>query len=136
MVQWLGIHLAAQGPPVQALVRDDPTCLRETKPLCHNYRAQALQLPSPSTAATEARALQLPSPSTAATEPEHCRYRAQALQLPKPVLHSTEAHALQLERSPGPCTREKPEQQRKHSTAKNNNDDERKIKEKVQHLFL
>ena len=30
------IHFTMQGTPVQSLVWEDPTCLRETKPLCHD----------------------------------------------------------------------------------------------------
>ena len=37
VAQWLRIHLPMQGTWVQALVREDPTCHRATKPLCHNY---------------------------------------------------------------------------------------------------
>ncbi|XP_059940272.1 craniofacial development protein 1 isoform X2 [Mesoplodon densirostris] len=37
VVQWLRIRLPMQGTQVQALVREDPTCCRATKPVCHNY---------------------------------------------------------------------------------------------------
>ena len=37
VVQWLRIHLPTQGTWVRALVREDPTCCRATKPVCHNY---------------------------------------------------------------------------------------------------
>ena len=37
VVQGLRIHLAMQGEPVQSLVQEDPTGLRATKPVCHNY---------------------------------------------------------------------------------------------------
>ena len=37
VAQWLRIHLPMQGTWVQSLVREDPTCHRATKPLCHNY---------------------------------------------------------------------------------------------------
>ena len=33
MVQWLRIHLPMQGTRVRALVREDPTCCRATKPM-------------------------------------------------------------------------------------------------------
>ena len=46
MVQWLKIHLPIQGTRVQALVREDPTCRRATKPVHHNYWACALELTS------------------------------------------------------------------------------------------
>ena len=37
VVQWLRIRLAVQGTLVQSLVREDPTCLGATKPMCPNY---------------------------------------------------------------------------------------------------
>ena len=37
VAQWLGVHLAMQGTQVRALVREDPTCHRATKPVHHNY---------------------------------------------------------------------------------------------------
>ena len=37
VVQWLRVHLAMQGSPVGCLVWEDPTCLEETKPMCHCY---------------------------------------------------------------------------------------------------
>ena len=37
VVQWLKIHLPTQGTQVRALVQDDPTCRRATKPVQHNY---------------------------------------------------------------------------------------------------
>ena len=43
VVQWLRIHLPMQGTRVRALVREDPTCRRATKPVCHNYWACALE---------------------------------------------------------------------------------------------
>ena len=36
VVQWLRICLPMQGTGVQALVREDPTCHRATKPGHHN----------------------------------------------------------------------------------------------------
>ena len=36
MAQWLRIHLLMQGTRVRALVWEDPTCHRATKPVCHN----------------------------------------------------------------------------------------------------
>ena len=35
VVQWLRIHLAAQGSLVRSLVQEDPTRCRTTKPKCH-----------------------------------------------------------------------------------------------------
>ena len=37
VAQWLRIRLPMQGTRVQALVQEDPTCRRATKPMCHNY---------------------------------------------------------------------------------------------------
>ena len=37
VVQGLRIPLPMQGTQVQALVREDPTCRRATKPVRHNY---------------------------------------------------------------------------------------------------
>ena len=41
--QWLRICLPMRGTWVWALVREDPTCCGATKPVCHNYRACALE---------------------------------------------------------------------------------------------
>ena len=46
MIQWLRIHLAMQGTPVQSLVQEDPTCCRATK-------AHVPQILSPNTTTTE-----------------------------------------------------------------------------------
>ena len=43
---WLRIRLPTQGTRVRALVREDPTCRRATKPVRHNYWACALELVS------------------------------------------------------------------------------------------
>ena len=43
VAQWLRVRLPVQGTRVQALVREDPTCHRVTKPVCHNYRACSLE---------------------------------------------------------------------------------------------
>ena len=43
VVQWLRVLLPMQGTQVQALVREDPTCHRATKPVCHNYWACVLE---------------------------------------------------------------------------------------------
>ena len=37
VAQWLRIHLPVQGTQVQALVQEDPTCRRATKPVHRNY---------------------------------------------------------------------------------------------------
>ena len=43
VAQWLRIHLPMQGTWVQALVWEDPTYRRATKPMHHNYWACALE---------------------------------------------------------------------------------------------
>ena len=43
VVQWLRIRLPMQGTWVRALVWEDPTCHRATKPLRHNYWACTLE---------------------------------------------------------------------------------------------
>ena len=37
VVQWLRICLPMQGTQVRALVWEDPTCRRATRPVSHNY---------------------------------------------------------------------------------------------------
>ena len=37
VVQWLGVRLPMQGTRVRALVQEDPTCHRATRPVRHNY---------------------------------------------------------------------------------------------------
>ena len=39
VAQWLRICLPMQGTWVRALVWEDPTCRRATRPVSHNYRA-------------------------------------------------------------------------------------------------
>ena len=60
VTQWLRICLPVQGTRVRALVQEDPTCRRATKPVYHNYWAYAL-------------------------EPECCNYWAHVPQLLKPA---------------------------------------------------
>ena len=43
VAQWLRIRLPMQGTRVRALVREDPTCCRATKPVQHNYWACTLE---------------------------------------------------------------------------------------------
>ena len=43
VAQWLRVHLPVQGMWVRALVQEDPTCRRATKPVRHNYWACALE---------------------------------------------------------------------------------------------
>ena len=65
-LQWLRIRLPMQGTRVQALVREDPTCHRAPKPLCHNYWACALE---PASHNYWALMPQLLSPHATTTEP-------------------------------------------------------------------
>ena len=108
VVQWLRIHLPMQGTQVRALVQEDHTCHRATKPVHHNYWACALEpkshncwAPAPQLlkpVSPRAHALQILSPRTATAEPTHhnywspcplgptCRnYWARVLQLLRPV---------------------------------------------------
>ena len=41
VVQWLKTHLPMQGAQVQSLLQEVSTCHGSTKPMCHNYWAQA-----------------------------------------------------------------------------------------------
>ena len=62
MAQWLRIHLAVQGTWVQALVREDPTCHRATKPVRLGSGAcepQLLNLRATTTEASTPRAYAL-----------------------------------------------------------------------------
>ena len=43
VAQWLRVRLPMQGTWVRAPVREDLTCCGATKPVCHNYRACALE---------------------------------------------------------------------------------------------
>ena len=43
VAQWLRIRLPTQGTRVRALVQEDPTCCRATKPVRHNYWACTLE---------------------------------------------------------------------------------------------
>ena len=43
VAQWSRIHLPMQGTRVPALLREDPTCCRATKPMHHNYWTCALE---------------------------------------------------------------------------------------------
>ena len=47
VAKWLRIRLPVQGTRVRALVREDPTCHRATKPVHHNYWARVPQLLKP-----------------------------------------------------------------------------------------
>ena len=82
-----------QGTWVWSLVREDSTCLRATKPVCHNYWACALE---PASHNYWAHVPQLLSPR--ATTTEACASGARALQQEKPP--QWEAHALQWRVAP------------------------------------
>ena len=43
VAHWLRIRLPRQGTRGRALFREDPTCFRATKPVCHNYWACTLE---------------------------------------------------------------------------------------------
>ena len=43
VAQWLRIRLPMQRTQVRALIREDPTCHRATKPMSHSYWACALE---------------------------------------------------------------------------------------------
>ena len=73
VAQWLRTHLPMQGTLVRALVREDPTCRRATKPVRHNYWASVPQLLS---LCSRAREPQLLSPRATATEASTLRARA------------------------------------------------------------
>ena len=106
VAQWLRIHLPMQGTQVWSLVHEDPTCPGATKPMCHNYRACALELASHNywahvpqllkPAHSRVRMPQLLSPCAATTEARVPR--AHALQQEKPP--QWEAHTLQWRVAP------------------------------------
>ena len=78
VVQWLIICLPMQGTWVRALVQEDPTCCRATKPVRHNYWPCALEPLShnywarmPGTRAPQREATAMRSPCTAAKSCPH-----------------------------------------------------------------
>ena len=83
VVQWLRIRLPVQGTRVRALVREDPTCRRATKPVCCNYWACALE---PASHNYWARVPQLLKP--ACLEPVLCNKRSHRNE--KPTHHNEE----------------------------------------------
>ena len=88
VAQWLRIRLPMQGTRVRALVREDPTCRRTTKPVRLNYWACSLEPASHNYWAHEPKLL-----SPRATTTEACTPRAPAPQQVKPL--QWETHALQ-----------------------------------------
>ena len=106
VAQWLRIHLPMQGTWVQALVQEDPTCHRATKPCA----PQLLSLRS------RAREPQLLNPQAATTEA--CAPRVRAPQQEKPL--QWEAHTPQWRAAPLEATRESPCAATRPNTAKKN----------------
>ena len=47
VAQWLRVRLPMQGTRVQALVQEDPTCRRATKPILTTTEARAVQQEKP-----------------------------------------------------------------------------------------
>ena len=98
VAQWWRIHLPVQETQVRSLVQEDPTCCRAARPMCHNFGACAL-------------------------EPGSCSYWSSSALEPvlrnkgscwdeKPSHHTEESPLLDT-------AREKPVQQLRSSTAKN-----------------
>ena len=72
VAQWLRIRLPMQGTRVRALVQEDPTCRRATKPVRHNHWAcVSLRATTTEARVPRARALQKEKPP---------RWEARALQ--------------------------------------------------------
>ena len=92
VAQWLRIRLPMQGTRVRALVRENTTCPRATKPVRHNYWACALE---PTSHDYWAMRHNYWSPRT--PEPACCNHWACALQLLRPaclepMLHNKRSH--------------------------------------------
>ena len=83
VAQWLRICLPMQGTRVRALVREDPTCCRATKPVHHNYWACTLD---PASHNYWSRTPQLLKP--VCLEPMLCNKRSHCHE--KPVHHNEE----------------------------------------------
>ena len=49
VVWWIRLHLPMQGTQVPSLVREDPTCLGATQPVCHSYWAHEPRAPCSAT---------------------------------------------------------------------------------------
>ena len=93
VAQRLRIRLPMQGTRVQALVREDPTCRRATKPVSHNYWTCALESASHN---YWARAPQLLSPH--AWSPCSVTREATAMRSPRTTTKSS-PRSPQLEKA-------------------------------------
>ena len=93
--QWLRIHLPMQGAWVRALVWEDPTYCRATKPVCHNFWACALE---PASHNYWARGPQLLKPACLEPVLRHKR----SYHNKKPVYHNEEYPLLAVTRE-SPC---------------------------------
>ena len=137
VAQWLRIRLPIQGTRVRALVREDPTCHRATKPVrhnywactpestSHNYRVRKPQLLSPRATTTEAHT------PRASTESASYNSWARVPQLLKPTRLEPvlcmqqekplqwEARGLQPRVAPAHRNEEARAQQRRPNAAKN-----------------
>ena len=84
------IHLPMQGTQFRSLVWEEPTCLRATKPVCHNWSPCA---PGPTGCNYWAHMMQLLSTGSrlAHPEPSLCNKRRPC---DKPVLHTEEQWPL------------------------------------------
>ena len=96
MAQWLGICLPMQGTQFRALVQEDLTCRRATKPMRHNYWACAPETTSHNCWAHKPQLLSPRATTTEARMP-----RAHAPQQEKPP--QREAWAQQRRVAPTPC---------------------------------
>ena len=80
------ICLPMQETRVQSLIQEDPTYLRATEPVYHNYRA--CNSVSPGAATTEASVLQGPHSSTREERFSTLQWEALAPQLESTLCHS------------------------------------------------
>ena len=108
VAQWLRIRLPMQGTQVRALAREEPTCRRVTKPMCHNYWACALEPGSHNYWA------QCATTTEARTPRGHAAQQREATAMRSPCTATkSSSHSLQLEKARV--------QQRRPNAAKNKN---------------
>ena len=93
VAQWLRICLPMQGTRVWSLVREDPTCRRATKPMCHNYWACTLEPTCHNYWARVPQRLKPPHPRARAPQRE-----ATATRSPRTTMKSS-PHSPQLEKA-------------------------------------